>query len=144
MRQGVLRYDHFEINAGKLGDQWQQMLRLSGDIDLGRVPPYANAITCRYPLASLARSVGGASGPLSETMVKLSNAIAELPIDPGELVQADITLSGPLGSVNGVKVPLNSKVKLVFDPSSINAKQVEKGIRDIGSTIDKIKGLFGK
>ncbi|MSR44926.1 MAG: hypothetical protein EXS15_06180 [Phycisphaerales bacterium] len=144
VRGGQLTYGDFVIHAGKLGNQWQQTLKLSGDINLVRTPPYANAITCRYPLASLARSVGGASGALSATMVKLSEAIAELPIDPGELVQADITLSGPLGEVNGKKEPLASKVKLVFDASAINVKQIEKGIKDIGGAIDKLKGLFGK
>lgn len=144
VRAGQLRYADFIVHAGKLGEQWQQTLKLSGDINLARTPPYANAITCRYPLASLARSVGGASSALSGTMVQLSEAIAALPIDPGELVQADITLSGPLGEVNGKKVPLESKVKLVFDASSINGKHIERGIRDIGGTIDKFKGLFGK
>lgn len=144
VRAGQLKYADFIVRAGKFGDQWQQTLKLSGDIDLTHTPPYANAITCRYPLASLARSVGGAAGGLSGTMTQLSEAIAALPIDPGELVQADITLSGPLGEVNGKKVPLASNVKLVFDASSLDAKHIEKGIRDIGGTIDKIKGLFGK
>ncbi len=144
VRAGQLKYADFIVHAGKLGNQWQQTLKLSGDINLARTPPYANAITCRYPLASLARSVGGASSALSGTMVELSEAIAALPVDPGELVQADITLSGPLGEVDGKKVPLASKVKLVFDASSINGKHIEQGIRDIGGTIDKIKGLFGK
>ncbi len=144
VRAGQLKYQDFIVHAGKLGEKWQQTLKLSGDINLARTPPYANAITCRYPLASLARSVGGASNALSGTMIQLSNAISALPIDPGELVQADITLSGPLGEVDGKKVPLQSNVKLVFDASAINAKQVEKGLRDIGGTLDKLKGLFGK
>ncbi len=144
VRAGQLKYTDFIVHAGKLGNQWQQTLKLSGNIDLARTPPFANAITCRYPLASLARSVGGASSALSPTMTQLSEAIAALPIDPGELVQADITLSGPLGEVNGKKVPLKSDVKLVFDASSINGKHIEQGLRDIGGTIDKIKGLFGK
>ncbi len=144
VRSGRLTYDDFVIQAGKLGTQWQQTLKLSGDINLATTPPFANAIRCRYPLASLARTVGGASGSFSATMTQLSDAIAELPIDPGELVQADITLSGPLGAVNGVQKPLTSKVSLAFDASSLDAKHIEKGIKDIGGTIDKIKGLFGK
>ncbi len=136
-RKGILTYKDFIVKAGKFGDQWQQVLKLSGDINLGKTPPYANAITCRYPLSSLGRSIGGASGALSSTAQQLSEAIKKLPIDPGDLVQVDITLSGPLGDVDGKPVPLQSQVKMVFDASALDAKRIGKGVGDL------IK-MFGK
>ena len=137
VRKGSLTYKDFIVKAGKFGDQWQQVLKLSGDINLGKTPPYANAITCRYPLSSLGRSIGGASGSLSTTAQQLSEAIKKLPIDPGDLVQVDITLSGPLGDVDGKPVPLQSQVKMVFDASALDAKRIGKGVGDL------IK-MFGK
>ncbi len=144
VRKGSLTYKDFVVKAGKFGDQWQQVLKLSGDIDLAKTPPYANAITCRYPLSSLGRSVGGASAGLSTTMQQLSEAIKSLPVDPGELMQVDITLSGPLGDVDGKPVPLQSQVKMVFDASSLDGKKIQKGIENIGGTIDTFKKMFGK
>ncbi len=144
VKQGDLRYSDFIVKAGKFGDQWQQQLNLSGDIDLCKIPPYANAITCRYPLSSLGRTIGGATTGLSSTMQQLSEAIAKLPVDPGDLVQVDITLSGPLGEVDGKKVPLGSKVKLVFDASSLDGEKIQKGIKNIGGAIKDIGKLFGK
>lgn len=144
VRQGKLKYSDFTVKAGRFGEQWQQKLVLSGDIDLGRTPPFANAITCRYPISSLGRTIGGVSGPLSSTLQEISTAIAALPIDPGELLQVDVTLSGPLQGSDGAEVPLQSKVKLVFDASSIDSKDVGKTIKDVGKTIDGFRKLFGK
>ncbi|MEY4786483.1 MAG: hypothetical protein RL692_377, partial [Planctomycetota bacterium] len=50
---------------------------------------------------------------------------------------ADITLSGPLGDVDGKPVPLQSQVKMVFDASALDAKKIGKGVGDL------IK-MFGK
>lgn len=144
VRKGILRYSDFRVEAGKFGDQWQQKLKLSGDIDLCKTPPYAIAITCRYPLSSLGRTIGGASSGLSSTMQQLSDAISKLPVDPGDLMQVDITLSGPLGEVQGKSVPLASKVKLVFDASSLDGKKIQDGIKNIGGTLKDIGKLFGK
>ncbi len=143
VRHGRLTYSDFVVKAGKFGDLWQHVLKLSGDIDLTKTPPYANAITCRYPLSSLGRTMGAASGPFSTTAQALSAQIRNLPIDPGDLVQVDVTLSGPLGEVDGQASALESQVKLTFDPSAIDAKQVEKGIKDLGKTVNDFKKLFG-
>jgi len=137
VRQGLLRYDNFVVKAGRVGDQWQQVLKLSGDIDLRRIPPYANAITCRYPISSIGRTAVAASSSVAPILQNISAAIKQLPVDPGDLLQVDVTLSGPLGEVNGKPVPLNSQVKLVFDASAIDGKAIQKGIGDI------LK-LFGK
>ncbi len=144
VRRGHLGYSDFIVMAGKFGDQWKQVLKLSGQIDLTKTPPYADAISCRYPLSSLGRTIGGAAGPFSTTAQELSEQIKLLPIDPGELIDVDVTLSGPLGETNGQAATLNSKVKLVFDPSKLDAKKVQKGIEDIGQTIDGFRKLFGK
>ena len=59
-------------------------------------------------------------------------------------MQVDITLSGPLGDVDGKPVPLQSQVKMVFDASSLDGKKIQKGIENIGGTIDTFKKMFGK
>ncbi|MSR28397.1 MAG: hypothetical protein EXS03_02330 [Phycisphaerales bacterium] len=144
VRAGQLKYSDFVVKAGKYGDQWKQILKLAGDIDLTTTPPYARAITCRYPLASLGRTIGGASGPFSTTLSELSDQLQKLPIDPGMLFDVDVTLHGPLGDVNGQARPLESKVRLAFDPSAIDVKKVQSGISDIGKTIDGLRKLFGQ
>ncbi len=141
---GVLRYRDFVVKVGKFGEDWKQILTLSGEIDLTHSPPLARAISCRYPLASLGRTLGSASGPFTTTMRELSDQLQKLPVDPGMLFTVDVTLSGPLGEVNGQARPLDSKVKLAIDPSAIDAKKVKDGIKDIGQTIDGFRKLFGK
>jgi hypothetical protein len=143
IRKGRLTYANFIVRVAKVGPQWQQVLKLSGDVDLTRTPPYANAITIRYPIASIGRTATGAvSGQLPE-VTEINRLVAQLPVDPGELLDVDVTFSGPLGKVDGKDVPLQRSTKLVFDPSAMNAKTIQKGIENLPQTIDSFKKLFG-
>jgi len=82
------------------------------------------------------------SGQLPE-VTEINRLVAQLPVDPGELLDVDVTFSGPLGKVDGKDVPLQRSTKLVFDPSAIDAKTIQKGIENLPQTIDSFKKLFG-
>ena len=140
---GVLRYQEFIVKLGKFGNGWKQILKLGGEIDLTQSPAVARAITCRYPLASLGRTIAGASGPFQSTLRELSDQLQKLPIDIGMLVDVEVTLSGPLGDINGQARPLASKVRLAFDPSAIDAKTIDQGVKDVKQMIEGIRKLFG-
>lgn len=143
IRKGRLTYSNFIVRVAKVGPQWQQVLKLSGDVDLTRKPAFANAITIRYPIASIGRTATGAASSQLPEVTEINRLIAQLPVDPGELLDVDVTFSGPLGQVDGKDVPLQRSTKLVFDPSAINAKQIQKGIENLPQTIDSFKKLFG-
>jgi len=143
VRKGRLTYANFIVRVAKVGPQWQQVLKLSGDVDLTRTPPFANAITIRYPIASIGRTVTGAASSQLPEVTEINELVAKLPVDPGELLDVDVTFSGPLGKVDGKDVPLKSSKKLVFDPSAIDAKKIQQGIQNIPEVIDGFKKLFG-
>jgi hypothetical protein len=143
VRKGRLTYANFIIRVAKVGPQWQQVLKLSGDINLARTPAFANAITVRYPIASIGRTGTGAVSSQLPEVTEINRLIAQLPVDPGELLDVDVTFSGPLGKVDGKDVPLNRTTKLVFDPSALDSKKIQKGIDNLPQTIDSFKKLFG-
>ncbi len=143
VRKGRLTYANFIVRVAKVGPQWQQVLKLSGDVDLTKTPPFANAITIRYPIASIGRTATGAGSSQLPEVTEINRLIAQLPVDPGELLDVDVTFSGPLGKVDGKEVPLQRSTKLVFDPSAIDAKKIQKGIENLPQTIDTFKKLFG-
>lgn len=143
VRKGRLTYANFIVRVAKVGPQWQQVLKLSGDVDLTKTPPFANAITIRYPIASIGRTATGAASSQLPEVTEINRLIAQLPVDPGEMLDVDVTFSGPLGKVDGKEVPLKRSTKLVFDPSAIDAKKIQKGIENLPQTIDNFKKLFG-
>ncbi len=143
VRAGQLKYQDFKVGVGRTGNEWQLYLDFSGDIDLARTPPYARAIKARYPLSSIVRTAAGAtsgiSGGIDGTIAEISNALASLPIDLGNLLAVDVTFSGPLDvSVEGsvrTDTPLAVSVHPVvgkIDP-----------LQAIDSAGQLLDGLFG-
>lgn len=139
IRAGQLTYNDFIIGVDRIGTQWQLVLNFSGDIDLTRDPARARAISARYPVSSIVRTVagvaGGISSPVDETIKDISDALSVLPLDLGNLMALEITFSGPLGPVNGKEVPLDVSVRPVIgkiDP-----------IEGANRVIDALDGLFG-
>ena len=129
---GKLKYSDWGVYAGKTGTQWSVELALSGDIDLARKPVWANAITCTYPLDSLARSIANAL-PGQRVSDEISNILSMTPAALLDMLKVQVIFSGPLGQVDGKDVPLQMKM----------GATVGNPLESAGKLLDRIGNLFG-
>ena len=137
---GQIRYQDFKVKVGRISGDWQQKLTIAGDIDIVRKPPYANSISLRVPLQSIARTAGGFEDIRAEA-AQITKFFQGMPIDPGEVVVVDLDYSGPLGQVDGKSVPLQMKWKLDVDKSKLSPQKVGDAVIDAAG---KVLDFFNK
>ena len=136
---GRLTYRDFRLSIGRFSSDWQNKLKMSGDIDLTRKPPYVNSISFEVPFQSIARTAAGfkqIAGPAEQ----ITKAIQALPIDPGTLLLVDVTYSGPLASPDGTPAQLTEQFSVRLDEQALQRVTV----RDVVGTVKGIADLFKK
>jgi hypothetical protein len=126
VRKGQLTYKDFAVGIERQGNSWKTLLIFDGDIDLAQSPPFARRIGANYPLSSVAREVV-ALLPNDDGGGFIGDALSTISLNVGDAAQLRVSVSGPLGEVNGRPAALKRRIKLVFDES-----QVGKGLEDVG------------
>lgn len=139
VRAGQLTYEKFNVNIEKQGNVWVTRLIFSGDIDLASNPPMARAISANYPMGSVARQVLAAV-PAEDGGADLQKLFDTVSLGALDAVQLRVTLSGPLGSVDGKPAALRRKIRVDFKPENLG-KGLERAVESVG---DAFKSIFDK
>ncbi len=128
--KGHLSYDDWQVRAERMGEHWRYKLNLDGNIDLARTPIWADKIVVCYPLDSLARTIGGAA-PGQGAVSKISDLLANTPLALLNILELEVIFSGPLGKVNGITVPLDTKVGATIGDTGPVIQQIGQSIGDL-------------
>jgi hypothetical protein len=126
VRKGQLAYKDFAVGIGRQGSSWTTLLMFDGDVDLAQKPPFVRRIGANYPLSSVAREVV-ALLPNDDGGGFIGDALSTISLNVGDAAQLRVSLSGPLGEVNGEPAELKRRIRLVFD-----GRQLGKGLEGVG------------
>lgn len=126
VRKGQLAYKDFAVGIERQGSSWKTLLIFDGDVDLTQKPPFARRIGANYPLSSVAREVVAVL-PDDDGGGLIGDALSAISLNLADAAQLRVSVSGPLGDVDGKPAELKRRIKLVFDKS-----QVGKGLEDAG------------
>jgi hypothetical protein len=142
VRKGQLRYQDFFVRFERVGAGWKTSLKSTGDVDLAQKPPFARAITVAYPIGSIARE-GAAAIPVKKVGGAVTNVLSIMSLGLGQGTLLRLTVSGPLGDVNGKPAELNEEWDVEFDGKE-SEKAFDRAMDAVGKGIQKgLEDLFG-
>ena len=142
VRKGQLRYQDFFVRFERVGAGWKTSLKSTGDVDLAQKPPFARAITVAYPIGSIARE-GAAAIPVKKVGGAVTNVLSIMSLGLGQGTLLRLTVSGPLGDVNGKPAELNEDWDVEFDGKE-SEKAFDRAMDAVGKGIQKgLEDLFG-
>ena len=142
VRKGQLSYKDFFVRLDRQGAGWKTTLKSTGSIDLTKSPPFARAITVSYPIGCIAKE-GAAAIPIKKVGGVVTNMLSVLSLGLGQGTMVRLTVSGPLGDVNGKPTELAEEWDFEFDGKE-SERAFDRSIEAVGKGIQKgLEDLIG-
>lgn len=142
VRKGQLSYKDFFVRLERQGAGWKTTLKSTGSVDLVQKPPFARAITVSYPVGCLAKE-GAAAIPVKKVGGAVTNALSILSLGLGQGTMLRLTVSGPLGEVNGKPAEMQEEWDVEFDGKE-SEKAFDRAMDAVGKTIQQgLQDLIG-
>ena len=142
VRKGQLSYKDFFVRLERQGAGWKTTLKSTGEVDLTRKPPFARAITVAYPIGCIAKE-GAAAIPVKKVGGAVTNVLSVLSLGLGQGTMLRLTVSGPLGEVDGKPAELKEDWDVEFDGKE-SEKAFDRAVEAVGKGIQKgLQDLLG-
>ncbi|MBX3355705.1 MAG: hypothetical protein KF724_08405 [Phycisphaeraceae bacterium] len=125
VNKGNLSYENFILSMGKIGQTWNQQIFLSGDVDIGSTPMFANAINVDYPIVGVGRLASGATR-FDAFFGRVNQVLGNLPLVDVNAIRVRATFSGPIEE--GRHLEMAFEPVIVMPPGSNPVDQVLDGL----------------